>query len=273
MVREQHIVTSVLNRSPKMGVAELDLERDPHSAQTNEMAAAQRPLFQARPDPHPSGFADDDVLAVPLPRLPEGAAHEIIRRKTDYKKTYGLGRLVYAASEPFAMAAMFISPWLEPEIVSQPSAAYRAGSLYPPVSFGRVLDEARDVTLLDRHYLVPPLDARLLARRNGGFRQTSASDARNVEPLPTGGPSRQSTHPVETEVSPATAKPRVRSSTSKSTEPLPLLPWTPLSVHGPADIPCFLMIARPPTSQRLKVEGQCPGPIPPRLQLAQGKHG
>jgi hypothetical protein len=52
------------------------------------------------------------------------------------------------------MAAIFIPPWLEPEVVGQTSAAYPAGPQYRRVSFGRLLDKARGVTFLDLYYTV-----------------------------------------------------------------------------------------------------------------------
>ena len=152
--REQDVVTSVLSAPLKMALAELDLERDAQIAQMNEIAAAERPFFRTGPELRPCGFGDDDVLAELLSRMPESAADEIIRRKTDYEKTYGSPRLVYAASQPIAMAAIFIPPWLEPEVEGQTSAAYPAGSQYRRVSFGRVLDKAQDVTFLDLYYTV-----------------------------------------------------------------------------------------------------------------------
>jgi hypothetical protein len=152
--REQDTVTSVLSAPLKMALAELDLERDSQIAQTDAIAAARRPFFRAGPELRPCGFGDDDVLADLLSRMSEAAADEIIGRKTDYETQYGSSRLVYAASEPVAMAAIFIPPWLEPGVEGQTSAAYPAGSQYRRVSFGRVLDKAADVTFLDLYYTV-----------------------------------------------------------------------------------------------------------------------
>jgi hypothetical protein len=152
--REHDAVTTALTAPLKMALAELDLERDAQIAQVEDTPATERPFFRIGPELRPSGFGDEAVRTDLLSRLSENAAEEIIRRKADYEKAYGSARLVYAASEPFLMAAIFIPPWLEEGVVGQTSAAYSAGPQYRRVSFGRVLDQAQGVTFLDLYYTV-----------------------------------------------------------------------------------------------------------------------
>ena len=151
---ERDAVTTALNSPLKMALAEIDLERDGQIAELDELSGPNRPFFRIGPELRPSGFADDEVLADLLARLPERAADEVIRRKTDYERVYGSPRLVYAAAKPVPMAAIFIPPWLQDGVEGQTSAAYPPGPQYKRVSFGRVLDQAQGVTFLDLYYTV-----------------------------------------------------------------------------------------------------------------------
>lgn len=153
--REREAVSKALNAPLRMALAEIDLERhgeieDAAACQPGGGAPFIRLGSELRPYPVDANALFDDLSA----RLGDAAAHTIVSRKHDYEKTWGTTRLVYAAEEPLAMAAIFIPPLTEEAVVGNTSVVMPVGSEFERVTFARRLDTSGGITFLDVYYIV-----------------------------------------------------------------------------------------------------------------------
>jgi hypothetical protein len=152
---ERETVTNALSEPLRMALAELDLER---AGEVGDSGAAGFPngahFLRLGGELKPCPIQDEELLADLRARLTASAAEVIVKQKGDYEKTYNSVRLVYAASEPVPMAAIFIPPWGQDGIVGNTAVAMPAGDQYRRVTFARRLHSTQGITFLDLYYVV-----------------------------------------------------------------------------------------------------------------------